>query len=270
MNAWIRVDVDLPRKPKFLALADDIGEPDRFRVVGYLVSLWSWLQAYGTEIELQPGAVERAIGLPSGFVESLVRVGWADAADGRISFRFNGTTTPEIRAVRSDAGKRGAEARWQTNGKPMANGCQTKTKTKRERERNTEETASAVSFPVTDETPATGTTRTRTASVQWGEANGFEGVTDSMRNAWRVAAPLADIDAELARAHVWLIGQPAARRKRDYRRFLTNWFLRAQEMRASTGGVAGQTTRGTLPYGCRRDANGIVRTPSGAALEGFE
>jgi hypothetical protein len=143
----------------------------------------------------------------------------------------------------------------------MAKGCQTKKETEKEKETKTEQDSPSGESSV-DAVGATG--RRRRTALTWSESGGFGGIEPELRKAWSEAAPLADVDVELAKAHAWMLGRDPARRKRNYRAFLTNWFLRVQEsrVRSSTDGPS----RGTLPLGCSRLPDGTIRTPSGAIL----
>jgi hypothetical protein len=67
------------------------------------------------------------------------------------------------------------------------------------------------------------------AGIGWDKSGGFTGVGDEQRKAWSDAYPSAGIDAELAKAHAWLIANPARAGKRNWSRFLTGWLARAHE-----------------------------------------
>jgi hypothetical protein len=269
MNKWIKVDADLFRKPKFLHLTQLSGM-SRLETAGSLVAIWSWVQYYGTHTELPGHLVEQATGVPAGFIDALCKVQWAVQPNDKAwtKFMFVGTTDPEIKEMKSQAGRKGAAQRWQANGTPMAEACQIKTKTKTKTENKTQSEESPngdSSFRLAGESPGPGSRKA--ARIGWDQQSGFTGIDDALRSAWSAAAPLADVAGELAKAHAWLSGQPAAKRKRDYRRFLTNWFLRTQERMASRGGPDGPVRR-TVPFGCTMDADGTIRTPSGARLGG--
>lgn len=62
----------------------------------------------------------------------------------------------------------------------------------------------------------------------------IEGITEAHRERWREAYPAVDIDQEILEAQEWQTSNPK-KRKKNYRRFLTNWFARVQER---GGGVA--------------------------------
>lgn len=54
---------------------------------------------------------------------------------------------------------------------------------------------------------------------------------ESQMTAWRQAFPYLDIEAEIRKAHAWEMANPK-KRKKAKRRFLMNWFLRADHGRA--------------------------------------
>lgn len=54
-------------------------------------------------------------------------------------------------------------------------------------------------------------------------------VTTDDRSGWMTAFPAVDISRQLAAAGEWLKANPAKAKKRNYRRFITNWLARAQE-----------------------------------------
>lgn len=56
----------------------------------------------------------------------------------------------------------------------------------------------------------------------------FSGVTDEMVATWQAACPAVSVDREIVKAAQWLLANPK-KRKQNYRRFLFNWIMRAQE-----------------------------------------
>lgn len=64
--------------------------------------------------------------------------------------------------------------------------------------------------------------------IAWNPTDGFIGITDEDTRAWAEAFPALDIRSQIARAHQWLLANPA-KRKKAVRRFLVNWFSRSQE-----------------------------------------
>ena len=58
----------------------------------------------------------------------------------------------------------------------------------------------------------------------------FQNITSDLINYWREKFPELDIPAEIKAAEAWCLANPG-KRKKDWRRFLTNWFLRQRKKR---------------------------------------
>jgi uncharacterized protein YdaU (DUF1376 family) len=56
----------------------------------------------------------------------------------------------------------------------------------------------------------------------------FAGISDGMLKRWSEAYPAVDIRTTILRAAEWVVANPT-QRKKNYNRFLTNWFSRNQE-----------------------------------------
>jgi hypothetical protein len=56
----------------------------------------------------------------------------------------------------------------------------------------------------------------------------FQNITEDFLQRARESFPAVDVDAEIKRAARWLEANPS-KRKKNYARFLTNWFARTQE-----------------------------------------
>jgi len=65
-------------------------------------------------------------------------------------------------------------------------------------------------------------------SIQWAEASGFIGISESQINRWKSAYPAVNIERNIAAASEWLASNPT-KRKKLHGRFLNNWLSRAQE-----------------------------------------
>ena len=286
MERWIPVDVDLFRKPKFVALCRTL-QVGRFEGAGRVLAIWCWVQSYGPQTTLDASAVDEATGTPPGTTDALIASGWASAnkRSGTIRFSWPGETLAEIRERRSEAGRRAVRARWDRVRAEQADGCdsdtdvlrtnyktESKSKTKSKTKRLEPSGSSLV--PVDVETSSTGTDNgpkaSRTSAIEWHPETGFGGVTDADRRAWAAAYPAVDIDAELAKAHAWLAAEAPSGRWRNVRAGLRRWMARSQAYadRRSAGPQLTKTNvGGTLPLGCWIDAEGVARTASGAPLD---
>ena len=56
----------------------------------------------------------------------------------------------------------------------------------------------------------------------------WDGISDAQVSEWAGIYPALDIDRELGKAKEWVLANPT-KRKHNWRRFLVNWFGRAQE-----------------------------------------
>jgi hypothetical protein len=79
-------------------------------------------------------------------------------------------------------------------------------------------------------------------AICWDSSEGWQGITDSDREAWRTAYPACDIDQELARADQWLRGNPTKAKRKAWRRFVTGWLSRTQDRGGSKTGQAASPT----------------------------
>ena len=279
MERWIPVDIDLYRKPKFVALCRAM-QASRYEAAGRVLAVWFWVQSYGPTTALDASGVDEATGTPPGTTEALIASGWATAKprSGGIRFHWPGQTLAEIRERRSASARRAASARWHrddaTDATAMRPHCdsnaksksesktKTKTKTKPKRE------PPLVSQQETDaEASASGcSSGDVSSSIRWSRTAGFEGVRPEDRTVWAKLAPGVDIDAELDRAHAWLYARPE-RRRPNILRFLTDWFKNRRPDETPPAKLTKPTGRGTLPFGCYWDADGVARTASGARLD---
>ena len=283
MDAWIPVDIDLFRKPKFVGLCRTL-QVGRFEAAGRVVAVWCWIQSYGPTTPLDASGVDEATGVPPGTTEALIASGWAVAnrRSGGIRFNWPGETLAEIRNRRSESARRAASARWHRDDATDADAmrphsdCNAKSKSKSESKTENQRLGSndPSLVPVDVETPSTGTDSDskppRSLAIRWHPETGFAGVTDADRAAWTAAYPAVAIDAELAKAHAWLAAEAPSGRWRNVRSGLRRWMARSQafaDRRSSGPQLTKPNTGGTLPLGCWIDADGVARTASGAPLD---
>ena len=282
MERWIPVDVDLFRKPKFVALCRAM-QVGRFEGAGRVLAIWCWVQSYGPTTALDASAVDEATGVPPGTTDALIASGWATAnrRSGTIRFSWPGETLAEIRERRSASARRAASARWHRDELTDADAmrphsdcnAKSKSKTKTKTENTGLEPIGSSLVPVDVETPSTGTANEpkapRTSPIEWHPETGFAGVTDADRRAWAAAYPAVDVDAELAKAHAWLAAESPSGRWRNVRAGLRRWMARGQayaDRRSSGPELTKRNAERTLPLGCWIDADGVARTASGARM----
>jgi len=112
----------------------------------------------------------------------------------------------ETLAQRSEAGKRGAEARWKKGS--VRTQCDRSAKSKKKKDKTNE------------------------VKFDWTE-DGFIGLTDERKASWADAYPYVDIGSELLVIHQWLLANPK-KRKKQYMRFVNSWFARANDKSKGT------------------------------------
>ena len=61
----------------------------------------------------------------------------------------------------------------------------------------------------------------------------FGGISDAEVKRWEGAYPACDVEGEIGKAAEWLLANPK-QRKKNYRRFLTNWLTRTQDRGGSS------------------------------------
>ena len=71
------------------------------------------------------------------------------------------------------------------------------------------------------------TTLASNEKISFSAQAGWTGINGHIA-VWKQAYPALDIEIELAKARAWLIANPK-NQKKNYARFLTNWFSRAQD-----------------------------------------
>jgi len=65
--------------------------------------------------------------------------------------------------------------------------------------------------------------------ITWNLETGFSGITAEDRERWRSAFPAVDAEGLLPRIHEYLVSHPSKQKKRNWPKFLYDWFSRTQE-----------------------------------------
>ena len=65
--------------------------------------------------------------------------------------------------------------------------------------------------------------------ITWNLETGFSGITAEDRERWRRAFPAVDADGLIPRIHEYLVAHPSKQKKRNWPKFLYDWFSRRQE-----------------------------------------
>lgn len=66
-------------------------------------------------------------------------------------------------------------------------------------------------------------------AIAWTLQDGFTGITDKDKSDWKEAFPACDHNLELAKMNLWLKANPTRAKKKQWLRFIVNWFQRSQE-----------------------------------------
>lgn len=142
---WVRLDDGLHDHPKFTRLTDlASSQLEEMATVGLWTYCRTWAARHPRDVNgrktagiITRGVVRRFAGDAGDAMASLlvkaelwitVDSGW-EIHDAHLYEQPGGVTDPaEVSAKRAEAGRRGAAARWQTNGKPKASAKRTSSK----------------------------------------------------------------------------------------------------------------------------------------------
>lgn len=240
---------------------------DRRYVAALCMELWEWVDESTTDGRIPnatPEQVDIIVDFP-GFGDALVAVGWMIRTPNGIEIpnftRHNGETAKSraLAALRkanqrkkelNDPNQRDASV---TNVTVMSRSERDKSVTREEKRREETESSSSsttartkssasTTFVATDggnPPPAAPTQQPQTSKpasagqrpnlrFRWEASTGFVNLPESTRLAWERAFPACDIDAELAKAHAWMLANPT-KIKSNWDRFAVNWLKRAQD-----------------------------------------
>ena len=217
---WIAFDVNTHQKPEVLQLCKITGEP--IEVVFYRIyMLWSWFQMHSADgdacVTLESFAT--VAGGDAKFWNAVTQVGWLEeTADGirlpKFEERFSNAAKSKKRAAMRQQRYRDrvTAERDERNGEASPDKIR-KHKTKREEKTTPAKPAATV------------------PGISWTPENDFGGITEEHRRKWKKAAPLADVNAELAKASAWLYANDDRRKKtaRGLATFLTRWMNTCQD-----------------------------------------
>lgn len=68
--------------------------------------------------------------------------------------------------------------------------------------------------------------------VRWTAAS-WMGITSADMDGWKQAFPGVDIEQQLRISHEWLLANPKRATKKNWRRFIVNWFAASQNRAAA-------------------------------------
>ena len=138
---------------------------------------------------------------------------------------------------RSEAGRRAANKRWQTqcdgNADALTKPCHLEPEPEPKVEVITEPERSkephAAHGDATSDPPKRRKRSQPASVVLWTADGGWVGILDADRHEWAVAFPGAVVEQELAKATAWLKANPSKAGKRNWRAFVVRWLSRCQD-----------------------------------------
>lgn len=68
-----------------------------------------------------------------------------------------------------------------------------------------------------------------TQAIAWSATDSWSGISDNDLKQWSEAYPACDLSRQLASMNQWLLSNPSKAKKKQWRRFITNWLARQQE-----------------------------------------
>ena len=228
---WIPLDCNLGTKPEVLELVDETGLPVEV-VCWRLVQLWSWaaLNSSDGTIRATPRRVASVAGGDEAFWLAVESVGWVSFDNGNIVIegwdrRFSGSAKARAMHARRQDSYRGRSR----DGAPSP-GCDAPPSLQeRTGEERTEEEIQPAAPVATSEPPKRRTRSRPDAAISWTADAGWQGITDTDRQDWRLAYPACDVAGELLRATSWLKANPTKAHKSNWRRFVVSWLTRSQD-----------------------------------------
>lgn len=119
-----------------------------------------------------------------------------------------------------------------TEGKPAGNPTETDGQTDREEKI---ETPPCPPPPVGEDVAEGQEEAPAKQAITFDPEHGITGVTEADLATWKAAYPAVDVETNILRASEWLKANPA-KKKKNIRRFLTNWMERKQERGGDLGG----------------------------------
>jgi len=144
--------------------------------------------------------------------------------DGTIICRrmYRESTKKEgLSKIRSEAGKKGAEKRWQQDSKDKAKIAPSSSTPSSIPASTSNHKDTKVSFSQTK--------KNTNPKIEFNfEERKWLNITIEDKSGWLTAYPACDIDQELRKMREWLLANPD-KKKKNYRRFIVNWLVKNQD-----------------------------------------
>jgi hypothetical protein len=241
---WIKMRSGLTTCPKVAAMARSIGAADELRgisrqavrllVVGGLHAVWAAVNEHTSDGVMANAChedLDDISGVP-GFGKAMQSAGWleVDVVAETLTFpNFGQWNTPAKDTTAAERMRKHREKQHVTrNTVTVTDPLRvTVTPDKTRQDKIREELPAA---PVATSEPPKRRTRSRPASaISWTADAGWQGITDTDSQEWRLAYPACDLAGELARATSWLRANPTKAHKSNWRKFVVGWLTRSQD-----------------------------------------
>jgi hypothetical protein len=241
---WIKMRSGLTTCPKVAAMARSIGASEDLRgmprqavrllVVGGLHAVWAAVNEHTSDGVMANAChedLDDISGVP-GFGKAMQSAGWleVDVVAETLTFpNFGQWNTPAKDTTAAERMRKHREKQHVTrNTVTVTDPLRvTVTPDKTRQDKIREELPAA---PVATSEPPKRRTRSRPdAAISWTADAGWQGITDTDRQEWRLAYPACDLAGELARATSWLRANPTKAHKSNWRKFVVGWLTRSQD-----------------------------------------
>jgi hypothetical protein len=241
---WIKMRSGLTTCPKVAAMARSIGAAEelsgisrqavRLLVVGGLHAVWAAVNEHTCDGVMANACHEDLddISGVAGFGKAMQSAGWleVDVVAETLTFpNFGQWNTPAKDTTAAERMRKHREKQHVTrNTVTVTDPLRvTVTPDKTRQDKIREELPAA---PVATSEPPKRRTRSRPdAAILWTADAGWQGITDTDRQEWRLAYPECDLAGELARATSWLRANPTKAHKSNWRKFVVGWLTRSQD-----------------------------------------
>ena len=255
MSDWIQVDCELKRKGNFIKVVHKTGLRE-IEVLGLMVDFWMYVQMHHEDGYLNADleVLQHLFDCDETFWRAMEECNWIQFEGDKVFIcgwedRFSKAAKQRAMTNRrvtqhrknrrenisdqdTSSGKKPTDVtqeRYKCNAPPLQ-GAQTCNGTPLPEERRREEKRSIK--------PRSGNRSKAKPGISWNDSEGFQGITDADRESWASAYPAADLKAELAKMHEWLLANPTRAHRKAWRRFVTSWLSKCQDSGGTHRGAA--------------------------------
>jgi hypothetical protein len=208
---WIKFEISTLDKPEVRQMARVLGVKHG-EALELLLRFWAWMDANSVDGHVD-GLVDKDVDemmCCQGFSAVMQMVGWLKCDNAALRISIPNADRHNGKSAKKRALSNSSQSKWRSNVDGHVDKQPSTKASTREEKRREDIKASAASENISL------------------TADGWSGVVSTDRIKWGEAYPAVSIDQELAKARAWLDANPK-NKKSNYRRFLVNWFCRAQD-----------------------------------------